>query len=161
MNKICFVVIALFFVSMISSCDSGETSPSTTTAGQDSVFYTVDGVAYKQKLNNTFKVNDSLYMFGPSDDVSDRVLELLFSNAALGKFSTKGSTPGLYFIYYPNRSSVYSANTESQDSVTVFITELTPNFKATFHGTFNKNHSSIPGPPTITITDGSINAKIN
>jgi hypothetical protein len=162
MNTIRLLVVALFFASLVSSCDSSKTSPSTPTtmAGEDSVFFTVDGIAYKFKIYNKDKVADSNYKFFAVDSALDKFLSLDFVHTATGTFSTKGSTLSMVFGINDVSLSMYYVYPHTQDSVTFVITELTPHFKATFNGTLKGSIVNQSGPPTLTLTNGSINAKI-
>jgi hypothetical protein len=164
MHKISLVVIALFFASLICSCDSSETPSSnnnTTTPGQDSMFFTIDGVSYKYKLTAVVRVDDSIQYFDAIDTVLQKHMRLTFVHAALGTYSTKDTTPGIAITYYDNPTLGYESFRTTQDSCTFVVTELTPRFKATFYGTLNSHPGNPSTPPhTVTLTGGSIDAKI-
>ena len=162
MNKIFLLVTILFFASLISSCDSSETSSPTTnsTEGVDSVFFTVDGVDYKFKITARSTAQKDVFQFDARDTASGKMISLSFIDAKLGTFSTRNTPPTMRFNYTNSTYSHYEIHTNSFGSLTVVITELTPHFKATFHGKLDRTTGSNDGPQELTMTNGRIIAKI-
>ncbi|HEY6171528.1 MAG TPA: hypothetical protein VIX80_04625, partial [Candidatus Kapabacteria bacterium] len=97
-----------------------------------------------------------LFQFTGFDSTYENYWLLNFDYPKVGTFSTRGTRPGMTIFYTYAQSTTFVAYPETEDSVTVVVTEMVPYLKATFHGKLNVGPDITSGLPPITMTGGII-----